>query len=210
MGRLVDLPPPSHAARGPNRAFFLERSNVHGNINVMTPALAVLLMLVQTPRAEIERQYARLDSAIRRNDVAGILAIQAPSFTSDNLNGVAMDYAAMEARTRLMASLIDSVIHVRNTIRDFARRRDTVVVTVCQEYSRIQRVAGQPHRIDTSVLQRERWVRLGGDWKRERVDEEHGLRWFVDSVRIEPGRPYTPGAPPYAPNPDPPTGCGLL
>jgi hypothetical protein len=165
----------------------------------------------QGERAAIERQYQRLASATLRNDVTGMLAIQAPTFTSANPNGVAMDYAAMEARTRLMASLIDSVIYVRNTIRDFVSHRDTVVVTVCQEYSRIQRLGdGRPHRVDTSALQRERWVRAGTEWQRDRVDDVHGLRWFVDSVRVDPSRPYTSAAPPYAPNPDPPTGCGRL
>jgi len=179
------------------------------------PTLLLLLIaaavpaLAQNTRAAIERRYATLDSAIRRNDVAGMLAIQSPNFTSDNVGGVALDYARMVERTRLLASLIDSVIHARNTIREFTTTGDTAVVTVCQEFSRIQRVAGRARRVDTSVLQRERWVRIGGEWKRDRVDDEHGLRWFVDGVRIEPGRPYAPDAPPYAPNPDPPTGCGL-
>ena len=74
---------------------------------------------------------------------------------------------------------------------------------------------GRPHRLDTSALQRERWVLSGTEWRRERVDDVHGLRWFVDSVRvdpsrrIDPSRPSTP-APPFKPDPDPPTGCGRL
>jgi hypothetical protein len=162
----------------------------------------------QSERAEIERQYRRLDSAVHRNDVPGMLAIQAPSFTAAGPNGAVLDYAAMEARTRLLASLVDSVIYVRNTIRDFASRPDTVVVTVCQEFSRIQRIADRPRRVDTSALQRERWVRVGREWKRERVDDVHGTRWFVDGVRVNALRPNSVDALPYAPNPDPPTGCG--
>jgi hypothetical protein len=165
-------------------------------------------------RSAIERQYQRLDSVILRNDVPGMLAIQAPSFSSVNPGGVVYDYAAMEERTRLLASLIDSTIHVRNTIREFASRPDTAVVMVCQEYSRMQRLGdGRPHRIDTSALQRERWVLVGNEWRRERVDQVHGLRWFVDGVRVDPARrvdpsrPYTPPAP-YKPDPDPPTNCG--
>ena len=162
----------------------------------------------QTERASIERQYSRLDSALARTDVTAILAVQSPTFTSINPNGTVMDYQAMEERTRLLSSLVDSVIYVRNTIRDFAGHGDTVVVNVCQEFSRIQRIDGRPRRVDTSVLQRERWVRVGTEWKRERVDDVHGMRWFVDGVRVNALRPNSSGAQPYAPNPDPPTGCG--
>jgi hypothetical protein len=164
----------------------------------------------QTERTSIERQYRRLDSAVERNDVTAIMAFQAATFTSINPNGAVMDYQAMEARTRLLSSLVDSVVYVRNTIRDFASHGDTVVVTVCQEFSRIQRMDGRPHRVDTSALPRERWVRVGTEWKRERVDDVHGTRWFVDGVRVNAVRPYSAGTPPYAPNPDPPTGCGRL
>jgi len=103
---------------------------------------------------------------------------------------------------------VDSVIYVHNTIRDFATHGDTVVVNVCQEFSRIQRIDGRPRRVDTSALQRERWVRVGTEWRREHVDDVHGTRWFVDGVRVDAVRPNSSGTRPYAPTPDPPTGCG--
>jgi hypothetical protein len=144
-----------------------------------------------------------------RNDLAAIMAVQAPTFSSVNPNGEVMDYQAMASRTRLMVSLIDSVIYAHNTIRDFASTGDTAVVNVCQEFSRIQRVDGRPRRVDTSALQRERWVRLGAEWKRDRVDDVHGTRWFVDGVRVGSLRPNSTGTP-DTPDPDPPTGCGRL
>jgi hypothetical protein len=162
----------------------------------------------QTERRAIELQYSRLDSALMRNNVTAILEAQAPTFTSLNPNGGTMDYQAMVERTRLLSSLVDSVIYAHNTIRDFAGQGDTVVVNVCQEFSRIQRINGRPRRVDTSALQRERWVRLGTEWKRDRVDDVHGMRWFVDGVRVNALRPNSADTTPYAPNPDPPTGCG--
>jgi hypothetical protein len=188
---------------------FHSHSTLGASLGLWIVALAVPARApCQTDRAAIERQYSRLDSALQRNDVTAILAVQAPTFTSLNPNGAAMDYQAMEARTRLLSSLVDSVIYVRNTIRDFAGQGDTVVVNVCQEFSRIQRIDGRPRRVDTSALQRERWVRIGTEWKRERVDDVHGTRWFVDGVRVNSVRPNAAGPAPYAPNPDPPTGCG--
>jgi hypothetical protein len=164
----------------------------------------------QTDRESVERQYRILESALFRNNVPEILAVQAPTFTSISPNGDVYDYQAMEERTRLMASLIDSVIYVRNTIRDFASRGDTAVADVCQEFSRIQRIDGQPRRVDTSALQRERWVRIGAEWKREHVDDVHGTRWFVDGVRVSSLRPNATGATPTPQDPDGPTGCGRL
>jgi len=172
---------------------------------VATPTL----LSAQDSRAAIEAQYQRLEEAIRRKDVEGILALQAPAFSSENPNGT-FDFAAMERYTRRLTSAIDSVIHNRNVIRSFEERGDTSVADVCQEFSRIQRLGdGRRHRIDTSVLQRERWVRLADGWKRFKVTNEHGMRWFVDGVRVDPSKPYTPGMPAYVPEPDPPTGCGL-
>jgi len=81
---------------------------------------------------------------------------------------------------------------------------------VCQEFSRIQRFAdGRPRRVDTSALQEETWVRTAGAWKRQHVENVRGTRWFVDGVRVDPTKPYTPGMPAYVPDVDPPTGCGL-
>lgn len=174
------------------------------------PATPPKMVLAQDSRPAIESQYQRLSEAIRRKDVDGILALQAPDFSSTNPNAKIFDYAAMEAYTRRLTATVDSVIHVRNDIRGFEERGDTSVADVCQEFSRLQRLRdGRQHRIDTSVLQRETWVHLADGWKRLNVTNEHGMRWFVDGVRVDPSKPYTPGMPAYVPDPDPPTGCGL-
>ena len=138
------------------------------------------------------------------------LALQARDFSSSNPNGSIFDFAAMERYTRRLAAAVDTVIHIRNVIRSFEERGDTSVADVCQEFSRLQRLGDdRRHRIDTSVLQRETWVHLADGWKRLNVTNEHGMRWFVDGVRVDPSRPYVPGMPAYVPEPDPPTGCGL-
>jgi hypothetical protein len=167
-------------------------------------------VLAQDSRTAIESQYHHLAEAIRRNDVDGVLALQAPDFSSRNPNGNIFDFAAMERYTRRLAAAVDSVIHIGNVIQSFEERGDTSVADVCQEFSRLQRLGdGRRHRIDTSVLQRETWVHLADGWKRLNVTNEHGMRWFVDAVRVDPSKPYAPGMPAYAPEPDPPTGCGL-
>ena len=94
------------------------------------------LVLAQDSRTAIESQYKQLAEAIGRNDVEGILALQAPEFSSRNPNGSAFDFAAMERYTRRLAAAVDSVIHIRNVIRSFDERGDTSVADVCQEFSR--------------------------------------------------------------------------
>ena len=187
-------------------------------LNLRCPSLVASLVVLpiageataQNARPAIEAQYQRLAEAIRRNAVEEILALVAPGFTSVNAaTSDTFDYAAMERYTRRMIAAVDSVIHVRNIIRDFEQRGDTAVADVCQEFSRIQRVDDVPRRVDTSVLQRESWVRFGADWKRVRVENVRGHRWFVDGVRIDPARPYAPGAAAFVPEVDPATGCGL-
>jgi hypothetical protein len=177
-----------------------------GGMLAVTPKL----VLGQDSRTAIESQYRQLAEAMRRNDVEGILAIQAPDFSSRNHNGSVFDFAAMERYTRRLTAAVDSVIHIRNVIRSFEERGDTSVADVCQEFSRLQRLGDdRRHRIDTSVLQRETWVHRADGWKRLNVTNVHGMRWFVDGVRVDPSRPYAPGMPAYVPEPDPPTGCGL-
>ena len=163
----------------------------------------------ENARDAIQTQYTHLADAIKSGHVEEILSFQAPNFTANNANGKISDYAAMEQYTRTLTAAVDSVIHVQNVIRTFTQHGDTAIVDVCQEFSRIQRIDDQPHRVDTSVLQRETWVRLESGWKRLHVDNEHGQRWFIDGVRIDPSNPRL-SAPPYVPAVDESTGCGLL
>lgn len=172
-----------------------------------TPAICDV---ARDARGAVEARYAALAEAIRQNNVEKIPSFQAPNFSSSNPNGKTFDYAAMESYTRRLSSAIDSVVHIQNVIRSFELHGDKAVAEVCQEFSRMQRIGdGQPHRVDTSALQRETWVRRDGQWRRQRVEDVHGMRWFVDGVRVDPSKPYTHGMPAYEPESDPPTGCGL-
>ncbi len=127
-----------------------------------------------------------------------------------NPSGVTFDYAAMERYTQRLTAAVDSVIHIKNTIRKFQEHDNIAVADVCQQFSRIQRIGdGPPHRVDTSALQRESWIVVKGQWKRFRVEDVHGTRWFIDGVRVDPSQRYNSGMPAYVPSVDPPTGCGL-
>jgi hypothetical protein len=124
-----------------------------------------------------------------------------------------MDYAAVLEYSRRLVATVDTVYHTQNRIRTLDVRgaaQDTVVVDVCQEFSRQQRLRDEvPRRVDTSALQTETWIRRPVGWRRLRVENVHGTRWFVAGKRVDATQPYDPEAPPYAPVDDQPTGCGL-
>ena len=165
----------------------------------------------QSPRAAIEQQYERMAQAIYRKDIAAILALTDSSFTSKNPGGIEFDYNSFVAYQRRFAETVDTVLYTHNTIRSFRASGDTAVADVCQEFRRLQRLRDSTlHRVETSALQEETWIRRvpGGAWRRSHVENVRGMRWFIDGVRINPNAPFAPGAPPFQPDPDPPTGCG--
>ncbi|HWR50749.1 MAG TPA: hypothetical protein VN428_06560 [Bryobacteraceae bacterium] len=169
---------------------------------------------VLAARAGVVAQYDSLAEAIRRRDLAGIMAVQDSAFTSVGVRGEFSDYAAAREYSRRLVTSFDSVYHIANKIRRFELRGstgDTAVADVCQELSRLQRVGGgDPRRVDTSALQTEIWVqRHPGVWRRLRVENVHGTRWFVAGKRVDATKPYDPDAPPYEPAGEAPTGCGL-
>ncbi|HSJ65527.1 MAG TPA: hypothetical protein VK922_16665 [Gemmatimonadaceae bacterium] len=168
---------------------------------------------VEAIRVTIVAQYDQLAVALRRLDLDGIMAVQDSAFSSVGTRGETGDYSAALEYTRRLVTTFDTIYHVQNRIRTFevrGRARDTVVVDVCQELSRQQRLAdGVPRRIDTSALQTETWIRRPAGWRRLRVENVRGTRWFVAGKRIDATQPYDPQAPPYVPANDDPTDCGL-
>jgi hypothetical protein len=168
---------------------------------------------IKAIRAAIVAQYDRLATAIRQLDLEAIMAVQDSAFTSVGPRGESMDYAAVLEYSRRLVATVDTVYHTQNRIRTLDVRgaaQDTVVVDVCQEFSRQQRLRDEvPRRVDTSALQTETWIRRPVGWRRLRVENVHGTRWFVAGKRVDATQPYDPEAPPYAPVDDQPTGCGL-
>jgi hypothetical protein len=73
------------------------------------------------------------------------------------------------------------------------------IVTVHQEVSRFRELMGRRRKIETSVVQRETWVKSGGEWKLQFVDDERDQQTFVDGKRMDPSKPYDPDAPPFVP-----------
>lgn len=151
-------------------------------------------------RRALEAQYAKLAEAIRNKDFDAFQALRTPDFSTKGLNGAPQSAAQMTARARALLGNIQPPIDVSFTIDTINVRGSEAVATIRQRFSRMQMVAGQLRKVETSVTQDETWVQTANGWKLKFVENERELMWFVDEKRVEPGKPYDPNAPAY--NPD--------
>jgi hypothetical protein len=150
-------------------------------------------------RRELEKQYAKLSEALSNKDLAAFLALRTSDFSTRDFNGQPHTTEQMTARTRLLLERIQPPIKSKFEIETIDLRGNVAVATVRQEFSRMQLVAGQLRKVETSVTQDETWVKTNDGWKLKFVDNERDLLRFIDGKRVEPGKPYDPSAPPYDP-----------
>ncbi|HEX8198218.1 MAG TPA: hypothetical protein VF571_18635, partial [Pyrinomonadaceae bacterium] len=160
----------------------------------------------QTIRRALEVQYAKLAEALKNKDFEAFQALRTSDFSTIALNGGQQTTEQMEARTRLLLSVIQPPMEVGFEILNLnPRNAETAVATIRQRFSRMQEIAGKLRPIQTAVTQDETWVKTPDGWKLKFVENEKDLLRFIDGKRVEPGKPYDPNAPPY----DPPTETSL-
>ena len=151
-------------------------------------------------RRELEQAYAGLETAIEKNDAEAILAFRHPDFGAIDFQGRTFSAEDMRNRTLLMVSQIQPPIDAHFLLGTIGLNGDdAAVVTVRQAFSRTQRMADVPRRVDTNVTQDETWVRTAEGWKLRFVQNVRNMQWYVDGKRVDPGKPYDPDAPPYVP-----------
>lgn len=155
----------------------------------------------ETVRNEIEAQYARLAQAVESKNFEAFQAVRTAGFSARNASGELQTSEQMAARARAMLQRIQPPIRTSNTIDSLTIRGDEAVVVVHQAFSRMQMIADQLRRVETTVTQRETWVRTPEGWKLNFVDDVHDPQTFVDGKRVDPNKPYNPNDPPYDPRP---------
>lgn len=74
------------------------------------------------------------------------------------------------------------------------------MVEVLQESSRTRLLEGKVRKVETSVVQRETWLKTDEGWKLKLVDNVRDQKTVVDGKPIDPSKPYDPNAPPYKPD----------
>lgn len=150
-------------------------------------------------RRELEKQYAKLSEALRDKDFEAFHALRTNDFSTRDLNGKPQTTEQMIARTRLLLERIQPPIRATFEIDTIDLRGDVFVATIHQKFSRMQLVAGQLRKVETSVTQDETWVKTDDGWKLKFVDNERNPLRYIDGKRVEPGKTYDPAAPPYDP-----------
>lgn len=153
-------------------------------------------------RQELEVQYKRLAEAHDRKDPKTIANLKTSDFHAIFPDGRVGDVKVMEQYTKQFIESNQPPFKIRNTIQKLtvSENKFIAVAEVVQEASRTRELAGKVRKVDTSVIQRETWVKTLEGWKLKSVDNVRDQKRFVDGKRVDPTKPYDPNAPPY--NPD--------
>jgi ketosteroid isomerase-like protein len=184
----------------------------------MTRSFAVLLLVFSTaaiasdpPQAktddcgmtrvqrEIEARYAQLEDANRRKDLNALLALRTKDYIAEIPGGTKNDYAALANYSRAMFEQVQKISTLSNTILKLTLRGDEATATVFQRFSRTQLKAGKLRNVETTAIQDETWLQTPDGWKNNHVFNIHARHWYVDGKRVDPNKPYDPGAPAYNP-----------
>jgi hypothetical protein len=157
-------------------------------------------------RAELDARYAELARAHDRKDLAAIVAMKTSDFHAVFPDGRVGDARVMEEYSRqfLAANKPPFNIQVKILRLSVSPNQLIAVAEVLQEVTRFRELAGKSRKVQTSVLQRETWSRIGNAWKLKSVDNVRDQKRFVDGKRVDPTIPYDPNAPPFKPDTTPP------
>ncbi|MFL5556981.1 MAG: hypothetical protein ACJ78D_14410 [Gemmatimonadaceae bacterium] len=176
------------------------------------PAVLLVAWVIASParaqdaqsrvRAELDARYTELARAHDRKDLAAIVAMKTVDFHSIFPDGNVGDARVMEEYSRRFLESNQPPYDIRvKIVRLTVSPNELIAVAeVLQEASRFRELAGKRRKVETSVLQRETWSKIGGEWKLKSVDSVRDQKRFVDGKRVDPTAPYDPNAPPF--NPD--------
>jgi hypothetical protein len=123
-------------------------------------------------RAELERRYEELARATERRDLAAYLAVRHETFHTVSPDGrIAGPMDMSEYSTQFFAGVLPPIT-ARFTIRALSVSADGVIASaeVFQELSRFRAFAGQRQKLETTVVQRETWIKTKEGWKLKMVD----------------------------------------
>ena len=148
--------------------------------------LSIACASTASVQSEIQAQYDALAKASEREDLDAVLSFRTQDFHTTGPDGRQLTYAEMVEYARGWFELNQQPIRVRMTIQSVEMNGpDEAAVTVFQEASRRQEVDGKLRTVETSVVQRETWVRTANGWKIRMVDNVRDQRRWVDGERVK-------------------------
>jgi hypothetical protein len=132
-------------------------------------------------RRELEARYAENEAGFLARDPDRVMRLRHPDFHTITPDGKVSTREQMYERTRQFIARIERWDSLSETITALTLEGETAHAVVDQRTVRQQRLGdGTLHEVRTSVVQRESWVRTGGQWFLWRVDEIHPGQTLVD------------------------------
>lgn len=131
-------------------------------------------------RVEIEARYKELAEAVRNKDFAAFQALRTKDFSARLPDGDVRGSAQMAARAKMLLGRIQAPISFNNQIELLLLMDNEAIAIVHQKFSRTQEIDGQLHLVETSVRQRETWLKTPEGWKLKFVDNIHAQQTLVD------------------------------
>ncbi|HET9251449.1 MAG TPA: nuclear transport factor 2 family protein [Candidatus Eisenbacteria bacterium] len=151
---------------------------------------------------QLDAQYQKLSEAHDRQDLPAILSLKTPDFHAIFPDGRVGDAKVMAEYSKQFITMNKPPYGVRVIIQSLAVSDSGLIAVaeVSQEATRMRELAGTLRRVDTSVRQRETWLKTPEGWKLKCVDSVRDQKRFVDGKRVDPTKPYNPNDPPFQPD----------
>jgi hypothetical protein len=123
-------------------------------------------------RAALEQRYEELARATERRDLAAYLALRHETFHTVSRDGRIAGPTDMNEYSKQFFAGVLPPITVRFTIRALSVSADGMIASadVFQELSRFREFEGQRQKVETTVVQRETWIKTKEGWKLKMVD----------------------------------------
>ncbi len=153
-------------------------------------------------RRQIEAQYEKLTRALEGFDLKSFLALRSADFHTVGPDGRVLDAETMAEYSKRFFEQNRPPLRVKFFVQSIAvSPNETVaVVTVKQEVSRKQELAGVLRDVETSAVQDETWVQARHIWLLQSVNNVHDQKRFVNGKRVDPTTPYDPTSAAFDPD----------
>jgi len=150
-------------------------------------------------RNELKLQYDKFVKATMEKDSALACSLVHPDSKTTLPNGDEWD--AQKTCQYMTASFrqVQKTYNVSFDLDTIQLSGDTAAVLIHQYWHRSQMKAGKIRDIETTADQWETWGKKDGVYLRCKIDRVVPKIWKVDGKRVDPSKPYDPGAPGYVP-----------
>lgn len=141
-------------------------------------------------RAELQGQYDRMARGWKEKDLGTLIAVLAPDYTNQQLQGASLNREQYEALTRGILGSIRSLDTSSFSVNEAVLRGDEATTHIAYMLSGIiLDPQGKEHPATYRGSGREIWRRTAAGWKLRR-SEDLSLEMTIDGKRVDPSNPF--------------------